>query len=564
MLNYKVYENQKRTAEKVFNSIQLGNKRIHLVAPTQSGKTGTIIHLANMLPESNFILTSGMMDNHLFNQNSHIAEVAASNVRAVKIHTLLKEPNPKKIVKDLDIKYITIDENHFAIGEDSRLDKFIQELSILCPDVVIIWIGATGYHLINSDIIDDTIQMDVPYNYYGANDILNSGNIIDSKNFEYLSELDSKKRKASDIDYGVKINESMTPLLEHLKSFKNGLGIVRVRSKSIAHVLKESLGNRFPYAKVVVAVSGEGSSIAESIKDAKMLSKSKRIILIVCGGLKAGVDLGDTKSVVRFIVETYKTCASVSQGLVGRVCGYHSNRTCLFVANTKAIELQASYERDFRVVNEEFLSELFDEDKVALATNLSMKKSRDSKRIKSYYGNVYKVGVNDNLNKEWFKGYNSDYLNKVYDLMDEIEKAEGNFRVLPKHHPSKTDRINTIQSGKFKNRGQFDSYLRKMDNRVNFSNVFHRFSFTSEGKRRNQDKINFSSVFHRFADTSEDRKSGGVKGGASNKSYAEAIKVGILYDNKDKTFYIAVRDKEMTDTIVNTKINGNHIFNKTK
>ena len=98
MLNYKVYDNQKRTAENIFNSISLGNKRIHLVAPTQSGKTGTIIHLANMISDKNFILTSGMMDNHLFNQNSYIAEVAAPNIRAVKISNLLKEPNPRKIV----------------------------------------------------------------------------------------------------------------------------------------------------------------------------------------------------------------------------------------------------------------------------------------------------------------------------------------------------------------------------------------------------------------------------------------------------------------------------------
>jgi hypothetical protein len=176
MLHYKIYDNQKRTAEKVFNSISLGNRRIHLVAPTQSGKTGTIIHLANMLPKDNFILTSGMMDNHLFNQNSYIAEVAANNIRAIKIHNLLKEPNPKKIVKDLNIKYIVIDENHFGIGEESRLDLFIRDLRNNCPNVVIIWVGATGYQLINSDIIDDTIQMDVPSNYYGVADIIKSGN----------------------------------------------------------------------------------------------------------------------------------------------------------------------------------------------------------------------------------------------------------------------------------------------------------------------------------------------------------------------------------------------------
>jgi len=220
MLHYKIYDNQKKTAQKVFNSISLGNRRIHLVAPTQSGKTGTIIHLANMLPNDNFILTSGMMDNHLFNQNSYIAEVAANNIRAIKIHNLLKEPNPKKIVKDLNIKYIVIDENHFGIGEESRLDLFIKDLHSNCPNVTIIWVGATGYQLINSSVIDDTIQMEVPSNYYGVSDIIKSGNVIDSKNFEYLSELDSKIRKKNKVDYGVIVNDEMMNVLNHLKSLR--------------------------------------------------------------------------------------------------------------------------------------------------------------------------------------------------------------------------------------------------------------------------------------------------------------------------------------------------------
>ena len=539
MLHYKIYDNQKRTAEKVFNSISLGNRRIHLVAPTQSGKTGTIIHLANMLPNDNFILTSGMMDNHLFNQNSYIAEVAANNIRAIKIHNLLKEPNPKKIVKDLNIKYIVIDENHFGIGEESRLDLFIKDLHSNCPNVVIIWVGATGYQLINSTVIDDTIQMDVPNNYYGVSDIIKSGNVIDSKNFEYLSELDSKIRKKNKVDYGVIVNDEMMNILNHLKSFKNGLGILRVRSRASASVLKRSLVNRFPYAKVFVAVSGNGgSSISESIKDAKILCKNKRVILIVCQSLKAGIDLGDAKEYIRFVVETYKTCASVSQGLVGRICGYHNNKSCLFVADPEAIALQAAYENDHRVVNEEFLSKCFSENSKRLATNFSFKSKFNTKSEYYYGGNSYKVSSISELKSEWFAGYNDNYLSKIAELMIKIKDSNGQYILKSSDYPDSINKINTIQSEKFKSRSQFDFYVNKMSNRINFTSIFHRFAITSEGRRR-----------------------GGLKGGESNQDYAKSIKVGILYDNNDKMFYIAVRDSHMTKRQLNLNITNKTIFN---
>lgn len=537
MLHYKVYDNQKRTAEKIFNSISIGNKRIHLVAPTQSGKTGTITHLANMISDKNFILTSGMMDNHLFNQNSYIAEVAAPNIRAVKISDLLKEPNPKKIVKELNIEFIIIDENHFGIGEESRLDKFIKELCVSCPNTTIIWVGATGYQLVNSNVIDDTIQMEVPSNYYGVQDIIDSGNVIDSANFEYITRLNSKSRIKFGIDYGVIVNQKMLPLLEHLKSFNNGLGIVRVRSKESASILKESLTNRFPYAKCIVAVSGNGLSIADSIKDAKMLSNKKRVILIVCQSLKAGIDLGESKKVVRFIVETYKTCASVSQGLVGRVCGYHLNRDCIFVADPEAIKLQAAYERDHRVVNDEFLSNCFSSSNKRIATNLSFRRKYNTKNKHYYKGQTYKVNSVDELKADWFEGYNKDYLSKVGSVMQNILSSGGKYSLKPSDHPSSTDKINTIQSNKFTKRSQFDTYLNKIEGIINFSTIFHRFAGTSEGRRR-----------------------GGLKGGVSNSDYAKAIKVGILYNNQDNSFYISVRYRRTTNREIKVNLVNKTIF----
>ncbi len=535
--NYKIYSNQKETAKVVLNSINLGNKRIHVVAPTQSGKTGTIIHLAHLMEDKNFILTSGMMENHLFNQNSYIAENYADNIKAIKVHELLKYPNPKSIVEKLEIDVIVIDESHYGVGQESRLDKLITFLSSKCPQLIIIWVGATGYQLVHSDVIDDTIQMIVPKEYYGVSDILKSKKFIDNNSFTYLDVIGKELRNKANIDYGAVINQDFKKVLLYFKSFNNGLGIIRTNKKDTAEIIRVALNNSYPYAKVLVATSDTG--ISDTVKDAQMISRKKRTILIVVQGLKAGVDLGETKSSIRFVIETYKTMAAVTQGLIGRVCGYHENRDCLIVSNRKALELQAEYENDYRVINDDFLQELFGLGNTRLAANLSLGSKREYKSDEFYGGKVYKLKNINQLKLDMFGNYNNDYFYSVKKVMFNILSSEGNYSVKKTDHPSIEDRINTIQSEKFSKREMFDGYLKRMDKNINFSSIFHRFAKTSEGRRR-----------------------GGLKGGRSNEQYSKDIKVGILYDNKDKTFYLAVRDENKTKTETVTNINNKSIFKK--
>jgi len=539
MNNYKIYDNQKETAEMVFNSINLGNKRIHVVAPTQSGKTGTVIHLAHLMSDKNFILTSGMMENQLYNQNSYIAENYANNIKAVKVHELLKAPNPKKIVDELSIDVIVIDESHYGIGKESRLDKLIGYIAKKCPNLIIIWVGATGYQLIHSKEIDDTIQMIVPKNYYGVSDILKSEKLIDNSKFTYLEEVSSDVRNSANIDYGVVINDDFKEVLNYFKSFTNGLGIIRTNKKDTAEVIKVALNNSFPYAKVLIATSDTG--ISDTVKDAQMISRKKRCILIVVQGLKAGVDLGSTKSDVRFVIETYKTMASITQGLVGRVCGYHNNNDILIITNKKALELQASYERDYRVINDDFLEDMFSLGDTRLAANLNFGSKREYKSDSYYGGKVYKIDDIDDVTTDIFGNYNEKYAEKVRQLMYKIRNSNGRYNInWREDYPNKdTDRINTLQSGKFKKRYQFEGYLKKI----------------------NKDNFNFSSVFHRFNDSTGNRGKSNYAGGITDKQYAEVIKVGVVYDHTTETFYLAVRDESKTKTQRITKINNKTIFN---
>ena len=536
--NYEIYSNQKETAQMVLNSINLGNKRIHVVAPTQSGKTGTIIHLAHLMKDKNFILTSGMMENHLFNQNSYIAENYADNIKAIKVHELLRYPNPKSIVEELEIDVIVIDESHYGVGQESRLDKLITFLSLKCPELIIIWVGATGYQLVHSDIIDDTIQMIVPKEYYGVSDILKSDKFIDNDKFTYLDVVGKDVRDKAEIDYGAVVNQDFKKVLSYFKSFNNGLGIIRTNKKDTAEIIKVALNNSYPYAKVLVATSDTG--ISDTVKDAQMISRKKRVILIVVQGLKAGVDLGETKSSVRFVIETYKTMAAVTQGLIGRVCGYHENRDCLIVSNRKALELQSKYENDYRVINDDFLQELFGLGNTSLAANLSLGSKRQYKSDDYYGGKVYTITNIEDVNSDMFGNYNKKYSEKVKNLMRNMAKGKYNINWREDYPDKDTDRINTLQSLKFKKRHQFDNYVKKIT----------------------QDNFNFSSVFHRFKDTSGKRGKSNYAGGISDKQYAEVIKVGVVYDDTTKTFYLSVRDENKTKTETVTNMNNKSIFNK--
>jgi len=535
MIDYQIYENQHKTADKIINSIKLGHRRIHVLAPTQSGKTGVIVSLANKMKNKNFILTSGMMDNHLYEQNGNIAENHTSNVFAMKIDQLLKHPNPHSIIREMSVKIIVVDENHYGIGINSRVDNFINELLSMKLNVTIIWLGATGYQLVNSDLIDDTIQMNIPSNYFGCGQILNLPKLKDSKGFKFTIDADSKLRKKVGIDYGFSLSNEFLNELDYLKSFKTGLGIIRVPQINIAENLKVAIGNAIPYFRVVVATSKSRIGIKSTIRKAKVLSSQMRVVLIVVGGLKAGVDLGEEKNNIRFVIETYKTKSAVTQGLVGRISGYHENRDISIVADKSAIELQAAYENDYRCINEEYLKEMFESGTHRLATNFSFGKKRLS-RVKTYYGNNYKVTNTDEVKAEWFTGYNPDYFHKVKDLMVKIRKNKGSedgYRVSSKDFPSKNDRINTIQGNKFRDDKTRNQYFERIKPSVIDFNIFHRFA-----KWR----------------TGED-------GGRYLTNSAKHIKVGILYNNTDDVFNIVVRDKYQVKIKDFTKIVNNSIFN---
>ena len=112
-----IYPNQVINALRIAKSIQSGNINTCLVAPMQSGKSGTIYVLVNyILPELNLINKSGsaifvtsMRDKDLFKQNKENLErdfysvtnqsYLPSKINVNKMDEFFRHPNPFKLVK---------------------------------------------------------------------------------------------------------------------------------------------------------------------------------------------------------------------------------------------------------------------------------------------------------------------------------------------------------------------------------------------------------------------------------------------------------------------------------
>ena len=115
---------------------------------------------------------------------------------------------------------------------------------------------------------------------------------------------------------------------------------------------------------------------------------NKKVLLIVVNALTAGKDLGDLKQYIRLVVETRKLAvANGSQGLVGRLCGYHDNRNVrikeledevIFLKQVESvIKEQASVQsRVLESKNKELL------DEIEVLKNRQVKEIQD---IKNYF-----------------------------------------------------------------------------------------------------------------------------------------------------------------------------------
>lgn len=391
-----IYPNTVINALRIALKLQKGHVNVGLTAPMQGGKSKTINFLCNyVLPEigylkerENVIFVTSMRDRDLYTQNirnlsSNYYDVAtggykSSRVQVIKMDKLLRLPNPYRIVENLNIKLVVRDEDQYGAGEESTFDhSFFKKIRVKLPEMPLVSVSATLYDLIdamNNGYPVSVAQGVIPPNYFGIKDMLNAGIVEDiNKGFQpYIESRDQHGRTIHELSH------KMMEYIDHLMSFDDGLGVIRISNTEKAKMLKKIAHNKYRDKIECIAIGSNGCDfqIAEGIAEVSSLvnKQKKRVFLIVVNALSAGKDFGGLKEKIRFGIEPRnKQLANGAQGIPGRICGYHSNRDFMLLASVELLEKYVQYEENWKVMEEDvWTKDLYNKKIVSLSTHCTL------------------------------------------------------------------------------------------------------------------------------------------------------------------------------------------------
>ena len=392
-----IYPNQVINALKIARSIKNNNLNTALVAPMQSGKSGTIFVLVNyILPHlgllnknSTVVFVTSMRDIDLFKQNKYNLEkdfysttyekYMPSHIMVKKMDEFFKSPNPTKLINELNSTLIIRDEDQYGSGSESSFDTaFFQNLRMTLPKIGLLAVSATPYDILDAKLQGYNVELVDgirPEKYFGITEMLSQGLVEDyPKNFRPVEQV------VVDGFEVFKLHSKIVEYINHLNSFDDGLGLIRVSSSSTAILLRDEIKSSFDQDIECIAIGSDPMCDykiqfgLEYIKK-QVLNQSKRIVVIVVHALSAGKDLKLLKEKVRFGIESRnKQLANGAQGISGRLCGYHNNRSFKLLASVELLKHYSSFEMDPEVFSDpNWQNELYNQKVRGLSTHCKLK-----------------------------------------------------------------------------------------------------------------------------------------------------------------------------------------------
>lgn len=387
-----IFPNQVINALKIAISIKNGEKNIALVAPMQSGKSGTAYVLCNyILPsigiigdQQSVLFVTSMMDKDLYTQNKRNLEkdfysktdncYKHSYINVIKMSDFFNHPNPHKVVSDYNVKLIVRDEDQYGCGQESSFDSaFFNSLRNKMPKIKLLAISATPYDILDAKTRGyevDVIEGERPEGYYGITEMLRDNMIEDYPR-------DFRPTESVYVNGNEKfiLNSKIDEYIKYLLEFESGLGIIRVSNTVSAINTRDTIRNSYGNS-IVSIVIGSNSDCDFKIKDGlaeikkQVISQKKKVVLIVLHALSAGKDLRLLKEKVRFGIECRnKQLANGSQGIAGRLCGYHNNRNFKLLASIDLLEHYSRFEQDWEIFSDEnWQNELYNQKIRGLST----------------------------------------------------------------------------------------------------------------------------------------------------------------------------------------------------
>ena len=376
-----IFENQIINALRLGLSIKEGNQNIAFVASMQSGKSKTIYFLCNyVLPaigllsgHENVLFVTSMRDTDLYNQNNRNLEadfydasegqMKYSRIKVIKMNEFFNYPNPFKAVRDLKVQLIVRDEDQYGCGEESSFQfAFFDNLRSKLPEIGLVAVSATPYDILDAHFTKsadiDVVEGVRPPSYFGITEMLRE-NMIDDLPLDFSPLQDNNGEYV--------VHPNVIEYVQHLLSFDDGLGIIRESTTLRALELRNLLRTKLKDNVDVLVIGSDSAcdfSINEGLSEVAnlIMRMGRRVILIIVQALTAGKDLGKLKEKIRFGIEPRdKQLANGAQGIAGRCCGYHNNRTFRIMASIPLLGNYAKFEQDWEIFSDpEWKEELID------------------------------------------------------------------------------------------------------------------------------------------------------------------------------------------------------------
>jgi len=516
------------------NRINLAFKKHDIViakAPMQYGKTNVMHLLGNefLRPKLKvgemIIAMTAMSDTSLLMQNQEKLERKQyinkkgkrldSNVMVVKMIPDFRD-NVEGFIKQYNVKYIFFDECDYGSGNNSVFNKALfSRLNKANLNVKILLISATPYCALNAvytgELNAGIVEASVPKDYFGVSKMLQRKMVIDIHN---INGDDTKIPYTLIKDDKLELSQEFKTHLDWFKSQKGGcLGLIRAKDSYQAKILQE-LTNQYCGINVETMSDVQGSfeAIAIGVKNSpikfmfennqrllkhKIIYNKKKLLLVVVNALSAGKDLGDLKKYVRLVIETRKNAvANGSQGLIGRICGYHKNKNIKIVGSLPVLENYAALENDSKVMNDpKFISSTLE---LGLDLSTQLKKGANTKTKIKYNQTIKKFNASD-IRKETPALRRLISTNLMWEDLKRTIKKPGLAEKLRGHRDKngieRRSAINTQRKSLYvKNPELFDKIFEECENStIDFGQRFHRFR--SEGNDESRLRIKVGIIF---------------------------------------------------------------------
>ena len=179
----------------------------------------------------------------------------SSFIHVEKMSGFFKHPNPHKIVRDLNVKLIVRDEDQYGCGQESSFDTaFFLTLRSKMPNIKLLSVSATPYDILDAKLKGaevEVIEGERPLSYFGISEMLAQG-LVEEYPAEFKPVIQDPDDEAND-----KIHPKLKEYVEHLLSFEDGLGILRVTNTNSAIQARDLINKKYgaKTKSIVVGVS---------------------------------------------------------------------------------------------------------------------------------------------------------------------------------------------------------------------------------------------------------------------------------------------------------------------